>query len=381
MDSSYETDGTGLRGTAADGQDAAARCIDVTHLGRSRAPMGWIEPLPGGRLLLRRPEVLEVHERESLLGDKGFLSTRSRPVSSLVRPSGSVRNAAPTPDGGWVISERRKVWSVGYDGTLRWQLRDTGLPEGVRGSVVLGDPSVSPDGSLAAVVLSTVVTEPSEPVRSRRARRAGPRPSPYSSDVLLLLDPASGEVIGRHETGTEALTAELKWHPDGGVLAVSCWSFSWTTHWLEARLDGLHHLGGPTEGEAEFFVPRSERLLTMERAQGLTSDDDLHQVAVHDIRTSECLALFHRKLPATPDSGIDMDVYPLDASRVIAGSNRRPGHGPLRDAAHWLCDAETLRPLGRLRYPDSVALGHVRPLGDGTWLTQHGSRVDHWALP
>ncbi|MFF3690753.1 hypothetical protein [Streptomyces sp. NPDC002187] len=344
--------------------------------------MGWVDPLPGGRLLLHRPGSVEVHERESFLNGGSFLARRSQPLSSLTLRPGSGMSAAPTPDGGWAISDVTRMWTVRSDGTTRWELPEDILPGGIDGLRIRGTPSVSPDGSLVTVVVSMLGTEPSEPVSfAYDGRPLGSQPA---TDVLLLLDAASGEVLGRQEIAVESVDARLEWHPDGHLVAVSCWGLwrSWTTHWLEAHRDGLHRLGGMSMGQAVGFVPGSSRLLTVRRAENFAADDDVNELAVHDTRTSERLALFDPgELLVTPDSADRTDVHLLDAAHVIVAGDRRREDGQRWEGAHWLCDAATLRPLGRLRYSRCPLYGHVQPLGDGTWVTRHGSRVHRWSLP
>ncbi|MFF3325000.1 hypothetical protein [Streptomyces sp. NPDC002889] len=387
MDSPYDGETTAGRGAVPDLTEAGERHIDVRLLARTRASRGYMEPLPGGRVLLSRTPVtpggtwrLEVHERESLLRGEVFLLGRSQPLSSLTLPSPS---AWPVPDGSFVVTDGTTVWSVAADGSRHWQLTDELRPVGAEWFRVRGTPSVSPDGSLVAVVVSMPVTERSEPSAPVSFVHDGPQPSPSSSDVLLLLDTTSGEVLQRLAVAVESVDSRLLWHPDGALLAVSCWGLwhSWTTHWFEVRRNALHRLGGMTMGEAAAFVPGSSRLLTVRRAEGFALDDDVNALASYDTLTSERLAhVDHGKLLIAPDSVQYADLHPLDATRVILESSRLLGDSSRWESVHWLCDADSLLPLGRLRYPQGPVPPVVRPLGDGTWLTRQGSRVHHWSL-
>lgn len=388
MDSSHDGETTVHPRAVPDEGDAGTRHIDVTPLGRSRAPVGSIELLTGGRVLLMRPPVAgsdswthEVHERESLLSGAGFLSRRSQPLSSLELSSISVGAA---PDGTFVASEGTTVWCVAPDGSRRWQLADDVRPAAAEWFRVRGKPSVSPDGSQVAVVVSMPVTEDDEPSEPASFVYDGPRPEGASTDVLLLLDTASGEVLARQEAALNSVDARFVWHPAGGLLAASCWGLwqSWTTHWFEADGSGLRRLGGMTMGEAGAFVPGSSRLLTVRRAENFALDDDVNELASYDPRTSERLALVdHEKLLVAPDSPGHTDVHPLDSQRVILESSRLHEGGKHWETVHWLLDAHSLRPLGRLRYPGGSVPSGVKALGDGTWLTRlRGSLVRHWAL-
>ncbi|WP_030194954.1 hypothetical protein [Streptomyces sp. NRRL S-87] len=330
--------------------------------------------MDGERFLLRRGPRLEVHRRDTFLALGAV-----RPLSRVDLPS--VTGGAATPDGGFVLSGEFRVWCVAPDGRTRWELSDGIWPDGVRGDRVRGDVTVSPDGSLAAVVKSTLVTGPSVP-----AARVddGPPERRYGPDVLLLLDTATGDVLGRQPLDVPALlTAQHVWHPDGSRLAVSCWDFwdSWITHWLTADGDGLRVLGGATLEEATAFVPGSARLLTMRRAEGFGGSQETNELASYDTDTSERLAVHDvGDLLAGWANPSGTRPYVLDAERLILSVD--PGDGVEdRRSRHWLCDANTLRPLGLLDYSEHPGAGHaVTPLGDGTWLTRRGRRVDRWAL-
>ncbi|MFE7776870.1 hypothetical protein ACFU5O_23860 [Streptomyces sp. NPDC057445] len=362
--------------------DTTARDIEVRLLTRTRASVGIIRPLHDGRILLQRlpvtpegPWTLEVHERESLLRGEVFLVGRSEPLSSLTL---TYPSAEPVPDGGFVATDGVTVWSVAADGSRRWQLADDVRPAAAEWFRVRGTPAVSPDGSLVAVVVSMPVTEPATSAPAASHQDPG-----SSSDVLLLLDAMSGEVLQRRKVAVESVDSELMWHPEGALLAVSSWGLwrSWTTHWFEARREALHRLGGTRMGEIAGFVPGSSRLLTVRRSEGLAEDDEVNEIACHETLTSECLArVDHGHLLVVPGVGDYSDLYALDSTHVILESSRLLDDGRNWESIHWLCDADTLRPLGRLRYPGGPVPTRVRPLGDGTWLTRQGSRVHHWAL-
>ncbi|MDV5149477.1 hypothetical protein R1T08_36500 [Streptomyces sp. SBC-4] len=47
------------------------------------------------------------------------------------------------------------------------------------------------------------------------------------------------------------------------------------------------------------------------------------------------------------------------------------------EGTHLLLDANTLRPLAELNYPQTLGVSAV-PLGDGTWLTRDEETVQRW---
>lgn len=52
----------------------------------------------------------------------------------------------------------------------------------------------------------------------------GPPRQRYGRDALLLVDTATGRVRGRREIEAVASDVTQGWHPDGAVLALSCWA-------------------------------------------------------------------------------------------------------------------------------------------------------------
>ncbi|MER6840378.1 hypothetical protein [Streptomyces platensis] len=68
----------------------------------------------------------------------------------------------------------------------------------------------------------------------------------------------------------------------------------------------------------------------------------------------------------------------LDSDHVLVTGKLNP-QGRTPETCHWLLQAATLQPLGRLHYPAPVGMD-VIPLGDGTWLTRHDGQLRHWAL-
>ncbi|MEU8777319.1 hypothetical protein [Streptomyces sp. NPDC048606] len=354
--------------------DARARRVAVKHVATVRAARGMIHAMDDDRLLLDRVRSLEVHRRDTF-----FSLGAVRPLSRVELPS--VTRGTVTPDGGFVLCGEFRVWCLAPDGAARWELSEGIWPDGVRGDRVRGGVTVSPDGSLAAVVKSTLVTDPSLPAARVGDGPEGPR---YGPDVLLLLDTATGEVVGRQALDVPALlTAGHVWHPDGSRIAVSCWDFwdSWITYWMALDGDGPRMLGRTTMEEATGFLPGSGRLLTVRRAEGFGGVPEADELAAYDTETSARVAAYDLgDLLADRGNPSLTHPYPLDAERFILSIGPRAGDAGGR-GTHWLCDADTLRPHGRLDYPEHAGAGHtVTPLDDGTWLTRRGRRVDRWAL-
>lgn len=321
------------------------RRVGVRHLGTGRVARGVVQVVDSGRFVLQRRRRLEVYRRE------GFLALGAvQPVAVVELPGAAC--GAVVPGGGFVLGGEFRVWCVAADGAVRWELSGGGR--------VRGDVSVSPDGSVAAVVKSAV--------------DGGDGP-----DELLILDTATGGVVGRQELDVPVmLTAHHVWHPDGSRLAVSCWDFwdSWITYWVTS---GGEVLGRVTLEEAAGFVPGSTRLLTVRRAEGFGAEAD--ELAVYDGDTGGRLAGYEvgGLLGGWADPS-RTQPYLLDAERLVLSVGARDGVTGRR-GEHWLCEVETLRPLGLLDYPEEVGGGDVVvPLGDGSWLTRRGRRIDRWTL-
>lgn len=343
--------------------------IDAHLIGTVPAA-GSLDPLPGARLSARTDGGLEIHDRDA------FLSGTRSPTQSLPLPPHA--KATPLPDGGLVVAEGTGIRALDPDGTTRWKVSHAPWHGGRWDPRPPGAPAVSPDGGLVSVVVPTLATEDAPAVLVYD----DPPKHGYARDTLLLLDAASGAVRARRPIGAVASDITQRWHPDSSMLALSCWTawYSWSTWWIEPRHDGLHIRGGTMMREVIDFLPGTSRALTLRRAEGIAFNDDRDELASHDVTTDEQVVLFDlAQVALDPDNDEFTGAFLLDAAHlVVTGQVYFPG----RPAAvrHWLWDAVTLHPLGRLRYPVPVG-GDVTPLGDGTWLTRDGGRLHHWALP
>ncbi|MEU9010085.1 hypothetical protein AB0D12_09890 [Streptomyces sp. NPDC048479] len=347
----------------------AANPIDATLIGTVPAT-GWIEPLSERRLSVRTDDRLEIHDREA------FLAGTPSPTQSLRLPAHSA--ATPLPDGGLVVAEGTRIRALDPDGSTRWELAHAPWHGGQWNPRPPGAPAASPDGGLVSVVVPTLADgdTPAALVYDDPPRHR------YARDALLLIDTASGQVRARRPIGAVASDVTQRWHPDGSLLALSCWTawYSWSTWWIEPRRDGLHIRGGTTMREVIDFLPVTSRVLTLRRAEAIAHNDDRDELASHDVSADDPAGLLDLgELAVDPDNDEFTGAYLLDTAHVlVTGRVYLPG----RPAAvrHWLCDTATLLPLGRVRYPVPVG-AEATPLGDGSWLTRDRERLHHWALP
>ncbi len=239
-----------------------------------------------------------------------------------------------------------------------------------------GFPAVAPDGKLVSVLIPTLVDDDSGAVLVYDEPRVC-----YGFDTLLLLDTASGAIRARRSVASVASGVTQHWQPDGATLVLSCWTAwqSWSTWWIDPHTDNLAIGGGTRMREVCGSLPTSARVLTIRRAESMTSQDDRDELALHEATTGDQVVLFDlEELAADPDYDEFDDAYVLDAEHfLVTGKLHPPGRTP--EICHWFFKAATLQPLGRLRYPAPVS-EDVIPLGDGTWLTRHGGQLHHWAL-
>ncbi|MFJ3160457.1 hypothetical protein [Streptomyces kanasensis] len=346
-------------------------------LGATETP-GRVHRAPGGRLSLRTPNRLEVHDRAA------FLAGVRAPVDALDLPPGA--HAGPAPGGGFVVAEAARVRAVAPDGTTRWELPHDTWHGGHRPPRAPGAPAPDPSGRLVAVAVPTLL--PEEEVAARAvAVQDGPPRRGHGHDRLLLLDAGTGTVRAEQPVAAVAGALALEWHAGGALLAASFWTawYGWAGYWAEPSDGGLRTLGVAADRhEVVGFVPGSSRVVTLRRAEWMAVDDDRYELALHDARATAGAV-------ASPVASLDLNdlswdaenddfgsAHVLDGSHLLVTADWVPREGPL-EHTHWLLSADTLRPLGRLRYPCPVD-DTVTPLGDGTWLTRDGDRLRHWRL-
>ncbi|MEO3975342.1 hypothetical protein [Streptomyces sp. CAU 1734] len=330
---------------------------------------GTVTPLPGGRLAVRDGDRLETHEAAALLA--GELS----PLHTLRLPE---QAAAAALDDGAIVAEAGRIRRVTADGTTVWELPHAPWHGPHQTPRPPGPPAVHPGGGLVSAVVPNLGT-------GRRTGRGAASTPPYKSDVLILADVGTGDIRAQRPIGGISSVITQRWHPGGGLLAVSRWTawYSWSSWWIEPRHDGLHIRGGTTMREIIDFLPGAPadrpRALTLRRAERIAANDDRDELACHEVTADEPAVLYD-----LAGLGADRDDDEFDGAFLLDGRHLLVTgriHAPGRPAAarHWLCDAATLRPLGRIRYPAPV--GWVTPLGDGTWLTRSTRGLHHWRLP
>lgn len=340
--------------------------IGVVPLGTVRV-RGTVEAVGAGRLLVRTEGLVEVHDREEFLA-----GTAGRAVAAL-RTSDEDR-VTVTPDGGFVVAGADSVRAVGSDGGTRWVLPHDPWHGASRAHSA---PAVGPDGRLVSVVVPVL-----EPDKAKAALVYDGEPGRnYTWDELLLLDAASGEVVGRQQIRSLASAAVQSWSPDGAAVVLSCWTAwqSWSTWWAQPCADGMRMLGGTWMHALAGFLPGS-RVLTQRFAEHLFPADDRDELAVYDLGSGEQAALLDlAELAVDPEEDEFSSAEVLDARHVLVPGRVHP-EGGAPQTRHWLLDADTLRPLGRLDYPAPVG-EDITVLGDGTWLTRGGDdRLHRWRL-
>ncbi|MCC0100126.1 hypothetical protein K7B10_36155 [Streptomyces flavotricini] len=339
--------------------------IGVVALGTTRT-RGAVRAAAGARLLVRTPGLVEVHDREE------FLAGRTASASAALRTTDQER-VAPTPGGGFVVAGPASVRALDRDGGTLWELPHDPWHGAARARSV---PAVSPDGRRVGVVVP--VLEPDE-AKAALVYDAEPDRN-YTWDDLLLLDAATGEVLGRRQVRSLASAAVQSWSPDGGALVVSCWTAwqSWSTWWAQPCADGLPILGGTWMHALAGFLPGS-RVLTQRYAEYVFPADDRDELGAYDLGSGDQVAALDlAELAVDPEDDEFFSAEVLDAHHVLVPGRVHPDGGPPR-MRHWLLNADTLRPIGRLDYPVPVG-EEVTALDDGTWLTQDGDRLHRWGL-
>ncbi|MEU5975400.1 hypothetical protein [Streptomyces sp. NPDC047315] len=356
--------------------------IDAVLVGTVDAAPGSAAVVVGARLAVRHAGRLEVYDTGA------FLRGGAAPRCAVDVPPGA--DGAPLGDGA-VLAGPTCVRALDRTGSVRWEVPHPTWQGGPPHPQAPDAPAVSPDGTLVSVVVPALAEPKSNGTRVRHDGE-GTR---YGRDVLLLLDAATGRIRAARPVNSRASVVTQRWHPDGSLLALSCWTawYSWSTWWIEPRRDGLHIRGGTRMREVIGFVAGSARALTLRRAELLAPEDDRDELAAHDISADEPVAVYDlAALAGRPVGPVDVregsdevfeDAHLLDGEHVLVTARPRPGAGARAQAGagaprHWLCDAATLRPVGRLRYP--VPVGRVTPLGDGSWLTDGPRGFHHWSL-
>ncbi|CAL9313602.1 hypothetical protein [Streptomyces sp. SudanB25_2051] len=333
---------------------------------------GDVRATAGGRIGVWTDERVDVYEREA------FLAGPCEPVASWAPPTGA--RVEPAADGGFVVAEPSRVRAVTADGATRWELPHDPWHGGHRPPRAPGAPAPSPCGRFVAAAVPTLLPD-EDRARAILVYDDPPRYG-YGQDRLLLLDARTGAVLAERPVAAVSGAVDLEWRADGELLAASFWTawYSWAGYWMEPAPDALRVLGaGGDRHQVVAFVPGSSRVVTMRRAEFMSLDDERYELALYDAGDP------------SPRAGLDLDdlswdtendefshVYALDGRHLLLTADWTP-RGGRPERTHWLLAADTLRRLGRLRYPCGAG-DRVVPLGDGTWLTPHAGRVRRWRL-
>ncbi|MFC9272723.1 hypothetical protein ACFTXJ_33660 [Streptomyces zhihengii] len=318
------------------------------------------------RALLRHGDELFVHDlREVFAGE-------SAPAAVFPFPwpgwHGGVHSVSP--DGTFaVFSGQRAVRAVARDGRTLWEHPHacwgpelghphTGDAQQVCRGSEHGSCRVSDDGRF---VWAHVVAEPE---------------GDADPEYWVVLDARDGRETGRLPLDSCASGSHHLSHPDGVHmgLCVGMGQDGVLTRW--ARLDGprpvFREAGG---GEDRILVD-----VHRDHPGFLTVEHYGEDLVLH-APDGTVLAEGAPLPPEDPDDDPAFWDYGcgfVDADTVIASTTDSDEDPAGR---HWLLDARTLRVRGMVAYPPGRGGGHVRPLGDGTWLTFDPARetLDRWA--
>jgi hypothetical protein len=327
-------------------------------------------PLPGGnalfdghafdsrgtafrRALLRNGHELEVYDLYELLAGEHAPTA----VFPLPWPGWEHGVHSVSGDGRFaVFSGQRSVRAVGADGRTLWEYRHgcwgpllghphTGDEQEVCRGFEHGSCRISDDGRL---VWAHVVAD---------------LEAPHWEEYWVVLDAGDGRELARLPLDSAASGSHQLSHPDGVHmgLCVGMGQDGVLLHW--ARWDDGKLTGRDLDGSLDRILMDVHAghpgFLTVE-----------HYGADLRLHAPDGTVLAERAAGADDDEDPPHWGYTcgfVDADTVIAAT-LAPDEDP-EEAHHWLLDARTLEIRGRLRYPTPPADGHVRPLGDGTWLT------------
>lgn len=345
----------------------------------------------GGHALLRHPggrhHALLRHDGVIALVDLGAAFAGGPAVLATVAdpwPGWRSSACAASPDGSLIVlSGQRSVRALDPDGRTRWEYRHGCWGDGPHRhdgpgpcpGLFSGSVQVGADGRhVWAHVLPDV-------------DHGDPEADSYEQWVLL--DAADGTVLGhaRVEGGSQG-SRQLP-HPDGSRMILATGqgqdgSPAYAGHWDGSALtvgeigDGFRvpvdlHPGG----RAFLSTPHGHDPLLLHRFPDsrVLMDRDAVDLTDGEGNTDG----------DGPEPAWDLVAGFVDGYTVIAGAYDVRHH---REAPrHWLLDALTLRPLGRVAYPDRDpgrdpdGGGHPVALGDGTWLTlaADGTTLNRWA--
>ncbi|WP_328930142.1 hypothetical protein OG429_03100 [Streptomyces sp. NBC_00190] len=317
------------------------------------------------RALLQNGHELEVYDLyEVFAGERAPTAVFPVPWPGWDRGVHSV-----SPDGSFtVFSGQRAIRAVGVGGDTLWEYRHgcwgpeighahTGDEQQVCHGFEHGSCRVSDDGRL---VWAHVVIEPE---------------AQDWQECWVVLDARNGREQARLPLDSAASGSHHLSHPDGihMGLCIGMGQDGILLHW--ARWDGEKLTSWDlNETMDRILVDTHTGLPGFLTVEHYGADLQLHAL------DGTVLA---EEAPEPPD-GEDPPCWDygcgfVDAGTVIA-STVDSDEDPDR-ARHWLLDARTLKTRGTVVYPNGPVDSHVRPLGDGTWLTYDDSSetLNRWS--
>ncbi|HZM74628.1 MAG TPA: hypothetical protein VFC19_02815 [Candidatus Limnocylindrales bacterium] len=249
-----------------------------------------------------------------------------------------------------VFSGETAIRAVGRDGRTRWEHQHDcwGCGDLESGSVI-----VSADGA-------RVWASAPSPHAEIDAR------VPYEGDDWLVLDAASGHVVGLARLECAAAGSFHLLHPDGVHVGLSVGEGQDGSSSYWGRLDGdlidFRRIGGENDLRVLAAVsPSGKTYVTVAHEQ--------YELSVHGFDDDTVLGSYE-----VDDNGDDFLSYEagyVTEDRILAGEDEGD--------RHWLIEAPTGQLLGEMGYP-APATGTARPLGNGTWLTSGGDAIRRWRL-
>lgn len=189
---------------------------------------------------------------------------------------------------------------------------------------------------------------------------------PYDGDDWLVLDAASGDVVGMTRLDCAAAGSFHVLHPDGVHVGLSVGEGQDGSPSYWGRLDGdlidFRLIGGEDRDRALTAVsPSGKRYVTIAHEQ--------YDLFIHDFGDDAVLGSYEVDEEAEELLGLEAGFVTEDV--ILAGEDEGDHH--------WLIEAPSGRLMGEAVYPVPVS-GTARPLGDGTWLTSGGDTIHRWRL-
>ena len=280
------------------------------------------------------------------------------PVARIAATVPAGRVAAPSPDGSYVVvCDQQELRAVDADGTVRWRLEhpcwgcaDT-IDHGSEppcGGIDGGSAYVSSD---SALVWAHVVAPWDEDAET--------------GERLLVLDAATGTIVGSAGLGVGTAGSGLLLHPDGHQAVLSIGYGQDGAVCYLARWDGAQLTLTEFEDMDRIAVdidPGGRLVLTTPH-----SGADLALYQMSDLACTVRLAAADVAHDQGVTTGWDYVAGFVDGGTIVAVLDT---HGADDVSTHWLLDCER-GPIGPVAYPAGAASGMTGlvGLGDGAWAT------------